>query len=312
MENIIIKNYEDKDLYNYVNFFNFIAKELNSGTTSEEDVKIYFQDSRMDPYKNMFVAYKEDKFIGFTRIYLDFKKDIKKVESRLIVHPKYRRKGIGTNLLKTILNRCNKLNINIMDVYTLKDSEAAREFAKKHKFKIERYSFKMRKENLKNIEKVKIPNGITFDKLNFEKYSLKDLTDIDNETFKDHWGFMEVNEDDWERETKSSYFLENGIIFAKDREEIVGFSYAEFDEEDIKKRGERVGYIYMLGVKKDYRRKGIGKALLLSSIKFLKKHRVDIAELGVDAENPNKAKHLYESVGFREKSRAVCFRKHLK
>jgi len=123
---------------------------------------------------------------------------------------------------------------------------------------------------------------------------------------------MEVKEDDWERETKSPYFLENGIIFAKDGEKIVGFSYAIFDEKDIEKRGEMVGYIEALGVKENYRKKGIGKALLLSSLNFLKEYNIKVAELGVDAENPNKAKHLYESVGFKEKRRGICFRKYLR
>lgn len=312
MENILIKNYQEEDLPDYVNFYNYIAARLDTSTISEEEVKIHFRDPRRNPYKNMFVVYRESEFIGYAYIYLDSIIEAKRVESGIVIHPNYRRKGIGTKLLKILLNRCNELNIGIIDLFTKKDTEAAREFAKKNKFKIERYFYEMRNENLKNIEKVKIPNGITFDKFNSKKYSLKDLTDIDNETFQEHFGYMEVKEDNWERETKSPYFLENGIIFAKDGEEIVGFSYAIFDEKDIEIRGERVGCIADLGVKENYRKKGIGKALLLSSLNFLKEYNIKVAELGVDAENPNKAKHLYESVGFKEKRRAVCFRRYLK
>jgi len=166
MENILIRNYQDKDLSNYVKFFNYIASRLDISTTSEKEVKIHFQDPRRNPYKNMFVVYRESKFIGYIYLYLDSITETKRVESGIVIHPNYRRKGIGTKLLKTLLNRCNELNISIIDVFTKKDTEAAREFAKKNKFKIERYFYEMRNENLKNIEKVKIPKGITFDKFN--------------------------------------------------------------------------------------------------------------------------------------------------
>jgi len=46
-------------------------------------------------------------------------------------------------------------------------------------------------------------------------------------------------------------------------------------------------------------------------LKFLKEHNIEIAEIGVDVKNPNKAIYLYKSVGFKEKRREICFRKYL-
>jgi len=215
MKKIIIRNYDDKDKTDFVNFYNFISKKLKAGTVSEEDLKIYFQHPQFDPYKNMFVVYKENKLIGYSNIYFDFKNNIRRVESHLIVHTSYRRKGIGTKLIDTLLNRCNELNIDIVDIFAHKDTKAAREFSKKNKFKIERYFFTTRNKNLKNIKEIKIPKGIKLDKFSLNGYSIKELVNIENLTFKDHWEFTKACEDDWNRQMKFPFFFRGGNHFCK-------------------------------------------------------------------------------------------------
>jgi ribosomal protein S18 acetylase RimI-like enzyme len=54
-----------------------------------------------------------------------------------------------------------------------------------------------------------------------------------------------------------------------------------------------------IGVLKPLRRQGIGTALMLHALKFLKAKGMREAELGVDDSNPTKAIKLYERVGFK-------------
>ncbi len=61
----------------------------------------------------------------------------------------------------------------------------------------------------------------------------------------------------------------------------------------------RKGWIHTLGVRKAYRRRGLGQALLLHTFRALQQRGVPAAYLFVDAANKTGATHLYQRVGMR-------------
>jgi mycothiol synthase len=56
----------------------------------------------------------------------------------------------------------------------------------------------------------------------------------------------------------------------------------------------------MLGTRRGFRRRGLGRAMLLAGMQRLWETGIDTVKLGVDTQNPNQALNLYESVGFRK------------
>ena len=56
----------------------------------------------------------------------------------------------------------------------------------------------------------------------------------------------------------------------------------------------------MLGVRRPWRGRGIGRALLLSAFVAVQARGGEAVELGVDAANPTGATRLYEDVGMHE------------
>jgi ribosomal protein S18 acetylase RimI-like enzyme len=64
--------------------------------------------------------------------------------------------------------------------------------------------------------------------------------------------------------------------------------------------GVRDGWVGDLGTRRGYRRRGLARALLIASLWAFKQAGMDTAKLGVDAQNPNGALQLYESVGFQK------------
>ena len=60
-----------------------------------------------------------------------------------------------------------------------------------------------------------------------------------------------------------------------------------------------------------YSRRGLARALIARSFRVLKERGMTEAALGVDAQNPNGALQLYESMGFRVAKRHTIFRKPL-
>jgi ribosomal protein S18 acetylase RimI-like enzyme len=96
-------------------------------------------------------------------------------------------------------------------------------------------------------------------------------------------------------------------LLAWDRAEIAGSSLA------YPQRGsdDRLGWIGTLSVRRPWRGRGLGKALLRASFARLYDRGLRRVGLGVDAENPTGAVRLYESVGMRRVRRGDNWVKHV-
>jgi ribosomal protein S18 acetylase RimI-like enzyme len=90
----------------------------------------------------------------------------------------------------------------------------------------------------------------------------------------------------------------------RDGDEIAGYARC-----DAGIRGG--GFVGMLGVRTAWRRRGLGRALLLHAFREFRRRGLERASLGVDAENPTGATRLYESVGMHVEAEFVTFERQL-
>ncbi len=67
------------------------------------------------------------------------------------------------------------------------------------------------------------------------------------------------------------------------------------------------GYLDELYVRRPWRGRGLGRALLLQACTELRRRAQPMAYLGVDSENPTGAMHLYRSAGFAQRREATRF-----
>jgi mycothiol synthase len=105
----------------------------------------------------------------------------------------------------------------------------------------------------------------------------------------------------WQRHSgddQSLWFL----VWANDK--IAGLAHGEAG-----RRGG--GLVNWLGVRKQWRSQGLGRALLLHLFRELRRRGAARAGLGVDAENPTGATRLYESAGMHVEAEHVTFMKEL-
>lgn len=112
----------------------------------------------------------------------------------------------------------------------------------------------------------------------------RDTSDPINETFEEwaHWT------------TKADSFDPSLWFLALDGEEVAGFSLCRRDPNDA-----NAGYVGTLGVRRPWRRQGLGEALLQHSFREFRLRGYRRATLGVDATSPTGATRLYERVGMR-------------
>ncbi|MBD0330930.1 MAG: GNAT family N-acetyltransferase [Thermoleophilia bacterium] len=131
--------------------------------------------------------------------------------------------------------------------------------------------------------------------------------DVHQETFEDHWEHTRRPYDEWahwflapEHHRPELWFL------ALAGDEPAGVSMCSPDEA----RAE-VGWVAILGVRRPWRKRGLGKALLLHSFAELARHGFRRVQLGVDAESITGAVRLYERAGMRVVHRSDSYEKAL-
>jgi mycothiol synthase len=93
-------------------------------------------------------------------------------------------------------------------------------------------------------------------------------------------------------------------MIAWDGDQIAGFSQNRF------RMG--IGWIGTLGVRRPWRKRGLGEALLLHSFGEFYKRGTSTIGLGVDAQNPTGATRLYQKVGMYAASEFVTYEKELR
>ena len=81
--------------------------------------------------------------------------------------------------------------------------------------------------------------------------------------------------------------------------------------EDIARFGFLRGEVSALGVLRSWRKRGLGRALLIRSMHALRERGMTEVILGVDTDNLTGALRLYEGVGFRTLSQDAIYRKPL-
>ena len=119
-----------------------------------------------------------------------------------------------------------------------------------------------------------------------------------SEAFRDHWGSNFDPFDVWKHdniEAEGAGFDASFWFVALEGDEVVGVACcragsasapdaARFDE---------------LGVRRAWRHRGIGRALLLRAFAEARRRSIAAVELNVDSESPTGATRLYEGVGMR-------------
>lgn len=112
----------------------------------------------------------------------------------------------------------------------------------------------------------------------------RDTNDHYEDTFED-WAHWNVERESYE---PSLWFL------AEADRELAGFAICRRDDVD-----ESAGYVGLLGVRRHWRRQGLGEALLLRSFHAFRARGWTRGTLGVDASSPTGATRLYERAGMR-------------
>ena len=122
------------------------------------------------------------------------------------------------------------------------------------------------------------------------------MYEAQEEAFEDHWGHTPQALEVWrEFSVRQTNFDPSLWFLAWDGDEVAGLAL------NVLERSGDPGYGWVgtLGVRRAWRRRGIGEALLHASFRALHERGHGRVRLSVDAESPTGATRLYERAGMR-------------
>ncbi len=147
------------------------------------------------------------------------------------------------------------------------------------------------------------PDGV--EARTFEPGDERVFYELHQETFEDSWEPIEETYEEWAHQLLAPAALTPDLwVLAAVRGEPVGFAICHPQAVD-----KELGWVRILGVRRSFRGRGLGRALLLHSFAEFRRQGMTRAGLGVDGESPTGANKLYEAAGMHVSARFAIYEK---
>jgi ribosomal protein S18 acetylase RimI-like enzyme len=134
-----------------------------------------------------------------------------------------------------------------------------------------------------------------------------------NQIFADHWGSEPRDEESWGFVVNDPLARPDlsAVVLASSTGVVVGYQLASHDPDTAVTRGFTEGYTDLLGVRREFRGRGIAQALLADAMRRFAAAGMDKASLDVDSENPSGAMALYRKMGYAPVNTSLAWDKVL-
>ena len=299
MNDITLRKFEWADIEYVTQLFTSISGA--GGTEKEVDSELVRQTlshPSVRPEANLTLAHSGANLVGYYQLFPEIQ--ISRAVIAGGVLEQHRGQGIGRQLLSAAMEQVEALNASLLHIQTSADATDARHILESEGF-----------EQVKDYWQMRWTGG-DLPELNLRSnFSLKPfrlgedeamLTELQNSAFGQHWGFCPNTIEETAARVRISNTDPDGIIFVMDGDRPAGYNWTLMNEN----RFGKVGFVSMTGVHPEYRGNGLGTAVVVTGMEYLKDQGVDAIELEVDSEN-TPARELYLKLGYRQVHHSVWF-----
>jgi ribosomal protein S18 acetylase RimI-like enzyme len=228
-------------------------------------------------FPNQFLYYEDGTPVGFLGLYF-----FRDPEAYLAVHPLYRRRGIGTALLRSAKDSCRDRSVNKFLLVCENKSISGKAFVEQvgAEYLFSEYRMKLQRASL--------PNPVRLEQLKLKRASEQDTDLLANLMAQ---SFNEAVEDHARRLTQDFHRSTHRFYIEKLDEKPVGCLGVVAHELRV--------YVIAFGVLPDYRGRGFGRWMLTQIANNLVQEDWNEILIEVRTDNLN-ALSLYRSCGFME------------
>jgi mycothiol synthase len=326
-DDIAFRTYRSKDLPALVALINDSdAVDRLERFTTLDDMGREMADPNYYPDTDCFLAWHDapspaggKRLVGYADLFFRKGDEHSTFYTWGIVHPEWRRRGLGTRLMEAVIRRARERLSEVAHgpVY-FQGNGYDRETDRRALFaslgmEPVRYFVNMARPLNGNLPLVELPAGYRLRRYDPER-DIETVWRVINTAFRDHWGAADVPFEEFvEFRIKVPHFRPELVVVAEDETsgEMAGVCFNKIDPEWIAYTGRKEGYVGTLAVLRDARRRGLGTALLAETMHLLRREGMEGVHLHADAENVTGAVRIYERLGFAIRKNSVAYRKVL-
>lgn len=277
-----------------------------------EELKHQWQTPGFDPERDAFLVETDyGRVVGYEEFFNEHEHAILQTDG--YVHPDYTGRGIGTSLLGIVEERAreemrlaNPAARVVLHSTTHQRDTAGHQLHANKGYQPIRYHWRMEIVLQSPPRLPRLPAGIELRPFIRGEHDVA-VWLAQNESFRNHWGSHEVSFEEWQRSRfEDPEFDPTLWAVAWDSRS------AEVAAISLNRYRMGIGWIRTLGVRRPWRKQGLGEALLLHSFGEFYRRGTKTVGLGVDAQNPSGATRLYHKVGMHTASEFVTFEKELR
>jgi len=280
------------------------ADKIERVDTVEDIANGYAHLVNCDPYQDMLFAEVNNEVIGYSRGFWRQEENGPRIYGSVgFLAPAWRRKGIGTGMFRWIENRMRVIaeahaatETGLLESFVTDGNIGLAALLEKNNYKPLRYFVEMVRPDLENIP------------------DFPSIWDADKEAFRDHWGYAEPTEEDYQAWLGSKTIFQPQlwqIAWDINTNEIAGQVRTFINPAENEKYNRKRGFTEFISVRRPWRKRGLARALIVRSLRLQKEQGMIESALGADSENISGATRVYEDCGFKVIKRNTIYRKPL-
>ena len=299
-----IRTFRWEDLERYTHLLNEVGGITNTEKAYHPDyMRQFLSQPSFEPEKHCFLAESEDTLVGYMLISPEPPLD--RVVASGGVLESHRNAGIGLLLLRAGVEHGRELGASLVHSETPANSAAGHHILESEGFYPVKRFWQMRWTG-DELPPVELPDGFAVRPFRLGQDE-ETLTSLQNEAFGQNWGFSPNTVEQISARVRLSRCDPEGIVFVVEGDRVAGYNWTLRESNEA----GSTGWVSMTGVHSEYRGKGLGTAVVLAGMEYLRGEGVEGIELEVDSDN-TPARELYLKLGYRTVSQTLWYEKRLK
>ena len=284
----------------------FAAAAVDEMAPLSEHVLIHLHHGGDDADEHLIASDPAGKIVGY--LHLDQTDAVAGSVVEVVVHPDFRRQGIGRALVEFAISKSNDPR---MRLWAHGELTSAYTLASKLGFAKSRELWQMRRSLFAPLPKATEPSGIT---VRAFQVGVDEETwlELNATVFADHPEQGRMSAQDLETRMSEAWFDPAGFLIATRNtdgdQSMVGYHWTKVHGGQGGHGHSEIGEIYVLGIAPEERGSGLAKLLSIRGLEHLRSLGLPVAMLYVDADNIA-AISLYESLGFAHWDTDVMFKR---
>jgi mycothiol synthase len=256
---------------------------------------------------------RDGQVVGYA--HLDPTDPVEGPSGELVIHPGFRRRHLGLELVGALTEQAGGRQLRL---WAHGDLPAAARLARASGFKRVRALWQMRRSLQTQLDRPKLADGVTIRTFRVGQDE-DEWTALNRRAFATHPEQGAWTRADLDLREHEPWFNPEGFFLAERAGRLAGFHWTKIHgrdgagdsaaaggEPDAQHPHQAIGEVYVVGVDPDERGSGLGRALTLVGLRYLRSRGLFQAMLYVDESN-TPAIRLYESLGFTHWDTDVMF-----